>query len=74
MRSALTAFVERHPEHFDPPNPLAHAIGGGGAYSSWEGEIDAAKLKAMAFAVNWKASMDFPYMGLFLPPVGDEGS
>ena len=27
----------------------------------------------MAFRVNWKASFDFPYMGMFLPPVpGDD--
>ncbi len=23
----------------------------------------------MAFTVNWQASFDFPYMGMFLPPV-----
>jgi len=25
----------------------------------------------MGFRVNWKLSDDFPYMGMFLPPVGD---
>jgi hypothetical protein len=25
----------------------------------------------MAFRTNWKASFDFPYMGMFLPPVDD---
>lgn len=29
-------------------------------------------MKAMAFMVNWKASFDFPYMGMFLPPVADD--
>lgn len=71
VRSALAAFVERFPRYFDPPVPRAHAIGGGGAYSGFEGELDAKKLARMAFSVNWKASMDFPYMGMFLPPVGE---
>lgn len=72
VRAALNAIVQRYPQYFDPPNPLADEIGGGAAYSGWEGEIDAQKLKAMGFTFNWKASLDFPYMGLFLPPVGDD--
>jgi NPCBM/NEW2 domain len=72
VRAALNAIVERYPQCFDPPNPLADEIGGGAAYSGWEGEIDAQKLKAMGFTFNWKASLDFPYMGLFLPPVSDD--
>jgi hypothetical protein len=28
-------------------------------------------MRRMGFRVNWKASFDFPYMGMFLPPVGD---
>jgi len=28
-----------------------------------------AKMKRMAFTVNWQASFDFPYMGMYLPPV-----
>jgi len=71
VRSALALAVERFPQFFEPPNPRAHAIGGGGAYSGYEGELDAKKLAAMAFSVNWKASMDFPYMGMFLPPVAE---
>src|SRR5262249_50186597 len=57
---------------FDVVNPLAHEIGGGAAYSGWEGDLDTAKMKAMGFTMNWKASLDFPYMGLFLPPVADD--
>ena len=26
----------------------------------------------MAFRVNWKASFDFPYMGMFVPPVASD--
>jgi hypothetical protein len=29
-------------------------------------------MKDMAFTVNWKASFDFPYMGMFLPPTKDD--
>ncbi len=72
IRAAMNAIVERYPEYFDPPNPLAHEVGGGGAYSGWEGPLDAKKLAAMGFTVNWKASLDFPYMGAFLPPVKDD--
>ena len=29
-------------------------------------------LRRMAFRVNWKASYDFPYMGMFLPPAAPD--
>lgn len=72
VRAALRAIVDRYPQYFDAPNALAHDVGGEGAYSGWEGDIDAPKLAAMGFTMNWKASLDFPYMGLFLPPVDDD--
>ena len=72
VRAALNAIVTRYPEYFEPPCKLAHQVGGGGAYSGWEGPIDAKKLSAMGFTMNWKASLDFPYMGQFLPPVKDD--
>ncbi len=71
-RPGLGWMVERYPEYFDPPNPRADALAGTGAYSNYEGPLDTAKLKRMAFRVNWCASFDFPYMGMFLPPVGDD--
>lgn len=71
VRAALKAIVDRYPQYFDPPNTLVDNIGGGGTYSGYEGAVDARKLAAMGFTVNWKASLDFPYMGLFLPPVSD---
>ena len=72
VRAALHAVVSRYPEYFDPPCKLAHQVGGGGAYSGWEGPLDAKRLSAMGFTMNWKASIDFPYMGQFLPPVNDD--
>ncbi len=68
-RCALGWIAKRYPKFFDPPNPRTYEVGGGGAYSGYEGPLDAAKLHAMGFSMNWKASLDFPFMGLFLPPV-----
>jgi hypothetical protein len=72
VRAALKAIVDRYPLYFDPASQLAHQVGGAGAYSGWEGAVDAKKLAAMGFTVNWKASIDFPYMGMFLPPVKED--
>ena len=44
-------------------------MAGCGAYSGDEDPIDVAKFKQMAFRINWKLSDDFPYMGMFIPPV-----
>jgi hypothetical protein len=54
---------------FDPNLPQADDIAGTGAYSSLETPFDLDKMEKMAFGVNWKASFDFPYMGMFIPPV-----
>ncbi|MBT3201953.1 MAG: hypothetical protein HN350_18790 [Phycisphaerales bacterium] len=71
-RPALGWMTQRYGEFFDPPNPKAHEIAGTGAYSTHWTDFDAEKMKAMAFMVNWKASLDFPYMGMFLPPLDDD--
>jgi hypothetical protein len=70
-RGGLRWMVNRYPKFFEPPNPHADAMAGCGAYSGDEDPIDAAKFKQMAFRINWKLSDDFPYMGLFIPPVKD---
>ena len=70
-RGGLRWMVNRYPASFDPPNPLADLMAGCGAYSGDENPIDAARFKRMAFRVNWKLSDDFPYMGMFIPPVND---
>lgn len=72
VRAALRAIVERYPKYFDPPNKLADEVGGLGAYSGYEGPLEDAKLKKIGFSMNWKASIDFPYMGMFLPPLRPE--
>ncbi len=68
-RGGLRWMTERYPQYFHPPLPSADELGGTGAYSSYEGDLDAAKLKRMAFTVNWKGGFDYPYQGLWLPPV-----
>lgn len=71
-RPGIGWMTRRYPEYFDPPNPQAHKIAGCGAYSSHTEIIDAEKLRKMAFRVNWKASFDFPYMGMFIPPMSTD--
>jgi hypothetical protein len=70
-RASLDWYARRYPRYFDPVLPLADELAGCGAYSGDENPIDVAKLKRMAFRVNWKLSDDFPYMGMFLPPLDD---
>lgn len=67
-RAGLRWMRQRYAAFFEPSGPLADSISGEGAYSSYEGPLDTAKYKAMAFKFNWKASFDFPYMGMFMPP------
>ncbi|HLA85577.1 MAG TPA: hypothetical protein VJL29_12350 [Thermoguttaceae bacterium] len=67
-RAALGWIQRRYTDFFVPPNPRAHQIAGTGSYSN-SAKFDAAKLNRMAYNVYWRASFDFPYMGMFLPPV-----
>jgi hypothetical protein len=68
-RGGLRWMTARYPKFFEPPNPQADAMAGCGAYSGDEDPIEVAKFKQMAFRINWKLSDDFPYMGMFIPPV-----
>jgi hypothetical protein len=68
-RCGLDWMSARYPEYFEPANKIAKGMHGTGAYSTHDVAFDVNKMKAMAFSVNWKASFDFPYMGMFLPPV-----
>jgi hypothetical protein len=70
-RGGLRWMVARYPQFFNPPNPAADQMAGCGAYSGYEGPVDVAGLKKMAFRITWKLSDDFPYMGMFIPPVKD---
>lgn len=68
-REALNWMVDKYPRYFNPINPLAKQMGGTCAYSNHDADFDIQKMKDMAFTVNWRASFDFPYMGMFLPEV-----
>jgi hypothetical protein len=72
-RGGLRFLTARYPAFFDPPNPRAHRVAGCGAYSICEAPVDVDKFRKMAFGFNWKLSDDFPYMGMFIPPVKDAG-
>ena len=43
-------------------------MGGHAAYTSREEDLGS-RFHEMGLTYNWKASFDFPYMGMFLPPV-----
>ena len=68
-RSVISFVIGKYPRYFVPPAKNALEICGLGAYSSYEGEMDVEKYKKMGGIVNWKASFDFSYMGMFVPPV-----
>ena len=69
-RPALGWMVGRYPEYFNAPNPKAPLIAGCGAFcSSYAGDLDADKMKAMGAGVNWGFGFTFPYIGMYLPYV-----
>ena len=68
-RPGLNWMVARYPDYFNPANSTADEAVGGGAYSAFTGDLDAEKFKKMGFRVNWLASFDWPYLGMYLPPV-----
>ena len=70
-RGGFGWMTRRYAAFFDPPVPAVDELSGLGAYTDWAGELDAERLRKMAFSVNWAASYDFPYMGMFLPPIGE---
>ncbi len=71
-RGGLRWMTERYPAYFNPPLDKAFDVAGLGAYSAWDGELDVPKLKKMGFKVNWRASYDLVYEGMFLPPIPDD--
>ncbi len=68
-RSGVGWMVNRYPGFFKPFSNEAMKFGGTGSYSNYYREFNADKMKKMGYTVNWQASFDFPYMGMFLPPV-----
>ena len=72
-RGGLRWMVKRYRPYFDPPNPKALEMAGCGAYSGWDGSLDAERIKRMGLRVLWDAAFDWPYFGMFIPPVADDG-
>lgn len=68
-RPAISWLKDRYSGYFLPKNPIAQQMGGTGSYSASTELGDVDKLKEMDYSVNWQASFDFPYMGMFIPPV-----
>ena len=69
-RSGLDWISRRYPKYFNSDLALADQVAGEGSYSTDEGPADPVRLHRVGLRTNWKASFDFPYMGMFLPPVG----
>ena len=68
-RAGFGWMAHRYPDYFLPKNKQAHQLAGTSAYAGPFEVIDTDKMKALGFSTNWQASFDFPYMGMFLPPV-----
>lgn len=66
-RCGLGWMSNRYPDYFNPKNPNALKLNGTAAYSNSYADFDVKKMKDMDFTV--KTGYDFPYMGMFLPPV-----
>lgn len=71
-RCGVAWLAKRYPTFFQPPVPKASQIAGCGAYTTDVAADQADRLARMAFRVNWKASFDFPFMGMFIPPVASD--
>jgi len=74
-RPGLAWMRDHYKEYFYPKNSRAFDLDGTGAYSEsdfYDVKIDVEKMRKMSFKVNWQASFDFPYMGMFIPPVTDK--
>ena len=69
-RAGLGFMTRQYPAAFDPHNPEAHIVGGGGTYADYRGEpIDAARYRQMGLTMNWNARFPWPYLGMSMPPV-----
>jgi len=71
-RGGLRWMVSRYPEYFNPTNPKADELAGTSSYSHHRGMLDdkqADRLRKMAYRFNWAATFDWPYFGMYLPPV-----
>ncbi|MGL6195420.1 MAG: NPCBM/NEW2 domain-containing protein [Thermoguttaceae bacterium] len=75
-RGGMRWMRKAHPEYMEPVNPLAHEISGTAAYDRSPGISkvceNAERFHKMGFKVNWQASWDFPFFGMYIPPTKDD--
>ncbi|GAP73005.1 hypothetical protein [Candidatus Symbiothrix dinenymphae] len=73
-RGGLRYVTETYPEYFEPVIPIAHEIAGTASYSNAMDKIcaNAEKYHKMSYRINWQASYDFPWFGMYIPPVADD--
>jgi hypothetical protein len=73
-RGGLRYMTETYPAYFEPVNPKAHEITGTASYTNAMDKVCAAaeKYQKMGYRINWQASFDFPWFGMFIPPVTDD--
>ena len=72
-RSGLGWMARRYPAVFQPAESGRSADGRlRSLLEPCRRSREPERLMQMAFRVNWKASFDFPYMGMFIPPVGSD--
>jgi hypothetical protein len=73
-RGGLRWTANRYPDFFHPPNPKVGEMAGTASYSHDRGKMDGKevrRLRNMAYRVNWDAKFDWPYFGMFLPPMAN---
>jgi hypothetical protein len=70
-RPGLNWMVNRYSEFFNPPSAVTWQVAGNGAYAEYEGDLDVPRYMRMGFTFNWKAGLDYLYMGMFLPLTDD---
>lgn len=71
-RGGLRWMTERYAGYFNPPNTGVAEMGGTASYSRHRGPLgpsDVERLEKMAYRSNWVASFDWPFFGMYLPPV-----
>ncbi|MBO9609630.1 MAG: hypothetical protein J7639_26980 [Paenibacillaceae bacterium] len=71
-RGGLRWMTEQYPAYFEPPNALADAMAGCGSYPLQYDGADKEQLRKMAYRFYWAASYDYPYYGMWMPPVDEE--
>lgn len=47
-------------------------MAGSGNYARAITNLDVTALRQMGFSINWNAEFDWPYLGMYLPPVGKD--